>query len=79
MTTAALRKKLHEYIDSMPERRLAALKPLLSHLADDEEPLYTIEQASPEETAKAREIFKEYKKDPDSFVTYVPAKKRTRK
>ena len=70
MTATALRKKLHGYIETMPEKTLAALKPLLSVLA---EPLYTIEPASPEETKKAEKIFKEYEKDPASFV---PFKKR---
>ena len=67
MTATALRKKLHGYIEIMPEKNLVALKPLLSFLA---EPLYTIEPASPEETKKAEKIFKEYEKDPDSFVPW---------
>jgi hypothetical protein len=46
MTTIVLRKKLHGYIDTMPERNLSALKPLLSVLA---EPLYTIEPADKNE------------------------------
>jgi hypothetical protein len=43
-------KKLHGYIDAMPERNLAVIKPLLSVLS---EPLYTIEPATPEESRKA--------------------------
>jgi hypothetical protein len=65
MTAATLRKKLHGYIDTMPEKNLSALKPLLSALA---EPLYTIEPATPEETARAERRLREYHKNPASFV-----------
>ena len=65
MKESALRKKLHGYIDSMPEKNLVALKPLLSVLA---EPLYSIEPANPEEIKKVEKRVKEYYKDPSSFV-----------
>ena len=65
MTTAILRKELHTYIDTMPERSLVALKPLLSVLA---EPFYTIEPASPEECAMVEERVQEYHENPSSFV-----------
>jgi hypothetical protein len=65
MTATVLRKKLHGYIDAMPEYNLAALKPLLSVLA---EPLYTIEPASPEECAMVEKRVREYHKNPSSFV-----------
>jgi hypothetical protein len=70
MTVTALRKKLHRYIDTMPERNLAVIKPLLSVLS---EPLYTIEPATPEESRKAERRIREYYSDPSSFV---PFKKR---
>jgi hypothetical protein len=65
MTAATLRKRLHGYIDTMPEKNLTALKPLLSALA---EPLYTIEPATPEESARAERRVREYHKNPVSFV-----------
>ena len=65
MTAAVLRNELHGYIDIMPDRSLAALKPLLSVLA---EPLYTIEPASPEEIAMIDEGMEEYRKNPASFI-----------
>ena len=65
MTATALRKKLHEYIDTMPEKNLVAIKPLLSVLA---EPLYTIEPATPEEAKKAERRIRDYYKDPSSFI-----------
>ena len=65
MTTAVLRKELHGYIDTMPDRSLSALKPLLSVLA---EPLYMIEPASPEEIAMIDEGMEEYRKNPASFI-----------
>jgi hypothetical protein len=49
----------------MPEKNLTALKPLLSVLA---EPLYTIEPATPEESARAERRIREYHKNSASFV-----------
>jgi len=65
MTAAVLRKELHGYIDTMPDRSLAALKPLMSVLA---EPFYTLESASPEEIAMIDEGMAEYRENPSSFV-----------
>jgi hypothetical protein len=66
MTDTALRQELHAAIDTMPERNLAALKPLFSILAG---PLYTIET---DLTAEERGIIetgeKEYREHPESFV-----------
>ena len=67
MTTAVLRKELQGYIAKMPERNLAALKPLLSVLA---EPLYTIEPASPAECKRIEKRVKEYHENPASFVPW---------
>jgi hypothetical protein len=73
MTATLLRKKLHGYIDTMPERNLIVIKPLLSVLA---ETLYTIEPATPEESKRAEKHIREYHRDPSSFV---PLKKRVNK
>ena len=70
MTATALRKKLHGYIDTMPEKNLAIIKPLLSALS---EPLYTIEPATPEETKRAEKRIREYHKNPTSFVPFKRA------
>jgi hypothetical protein len=72
MTAATLRKQLHGYIDTMPEKNLTALKPLLSVLA---EPLYTIEPATPEESARAERRIREYHRNPASFVPFNGTKK----
>ena len=67
MTAAVLRKELHGYIDTMPDRNLAALKPLLSVLAEDYwQPV--IEPANQEEIAMIEEGMAEYRKNPSSFV-----------
>jgi len=74
MTTTVLRKELHNIIDAIPDRSLPALKPLLTHLADDYwKPV--IEPASPKEAARIDKRFREYEKDPSSFV---PWKKRAK-
>jgi hypothetical protein len=70
MTATALRKKLRGYIDTMPEKNLVVIKPLLSALA---EPLYTIEPATPEESKRAERRILEYRRDPSSFI---PREKR---
>ncbi|MDR0494829.1 MAG: hypothetical protein LBG95_04290 [Treponema sp.] len=49
MTATVLRKELQGYIAKMPDRNLAALKPL-----------YTIEPASPAECKKIEKHVKEY-------------------
>ena len=67
MADSALRKQIYDYIDSMSERNLRALKPLLSVLA--ETPLYTVEtDLSAEEIALIDEGMKEYRENPERFV-----------
>jgi hypothetical protein len=68
MTTAVLRKELHAIIDTMPERSLSAVKPLLSYIVDDYwKPV--IEPASPEEIAMADKRMEDYEKEPSSFIS----------
>jgi hypothetical protein len=67
MTATGLRKEIHNIIDVIPDRSLPAIKPLLTHLADDYwKPV--IEPASPEEAAMIDERMKDYETDPSSFV-----------
>ena len=69
MAALALRKKLQGYIETMPERNLIVLKPLLAHMAADYwKPV--IEPASKKEAAMIDKRVKEYKKDPSSFVPF---------
>ena len=66
MTAVVLRKELQSYIETMPERSLYALKPLLAVLS---EPLYTIEtDLTPEEISMIDEGMAEYRANPASFV-----------
>jgi len=76
MTTTALRKKVHGFIDAMPERNLTVIMPLLSVLS---EPLYTVEPASPEETKRAEKRIREFHRNPASFVPFKPQKTAKRK
>ena len=74
MTATVLRKEIHSIIDVIPDGSLQAIKPLLSHLADDYwKPV--IEPASPEEIAMCDERMKYYEKDPSSFVSFKRRKK----
>ena len=66
METAVLRNELKSYIDTLPERSLYALQPLLFVLA---KPLYTIEtDLTVEEIAMIDEGMREYQNNPGSFV-----------
>ncbi|MCL2318521.1 MAG: hypothetical protein FWC45_00420 [Treponema sp.] len=68
MTTAILRKEIHSIIDTMPDRSLPALKPLLSFIAEDYwKPV--IEPASAKEIKMVDERMKDYEKDPSSFIS----------
>ena len=67
MTTAVLRKEIHNIIDTMPDTSLPALKPLLTFIAEDYwRPV--IEPASPEEAAMIEERMQDYYKDPSCFI-----------
>ncbi|MDR1931096.1 MAG: hypothetical protein LBQ44_10795 [Treponema sp.] len=67
MTAAVLRKKLHTYIDTLPDQSLLALEPLLSFMADDYwKPV--IEPASPEEITMIDKGMREFREHPESFV-----------
>ena len=66
MTAAILRKELHDFIETMPERNLYALKPLMSVLSD---PPYSVEtDLSAEEIAMIDEGMAEYRANPSSFI-----------
>ena len=67
MTGAVLRQEIHSIIDVIPEQSLPAIKPLLTHLANDYwKPV--IEAASPQEIAMIDEGMEEYRKNPESFI-----------
>ena len=76
MATTVLRKEIQGYISKIPDRNLAALKPLLSVLA---EPCYTIEPASPAECKKIEKRIKEYHENPSSFVPWKEVKRKLKK
>ena len=66
MTATVLRKELQGYIETMPERSLYALKPLLTVLS---QPLYALEtDLAAEEIAMIDEGMAEYRANPSSFV-----------
>ena len=67
MKTATLREKLKNYIETMPEHNLYALKPLLKQLA---EPLYIVEtDLTAEEIAMIDERMKDYETNPESWIS----------
>ena len=65
-TVLAVRKELHNLIDSMPERKLNALRPLFDVLIDDEMILET--NLTDEENAIIAEGDRHYREHPEDFV-----------
>jgi len=74
MTTAVLRKELHTMLDTIPDRSLPAIKPLLTYIAADYWKPVT-EPASPKESKMINERLKDYEADPSSFVPFKRRKK----
>jgi hypothetical protein len=65
-TAIAIRKELHSLIDTMPERKLNALRPLFDVLVDDETIIET--DLTDEELAIIEEGDRQYKEHPEDFV-----------
>jgi len=62
----AVRKELHSLIDTLPERKLNALRPLFDVLIDDEIIIET--DLTEEEKAIIEEGDRHYKEHPEDFV-----------
>jgi hypothetical protein len=65
-TAIAIRKELHSFIDTMPERKLNALRPLFDVLVDDETIIET--DLTDEELAIIEEGDRQYEEHPEDFV-----------
>ena len=66
-TAAAVRQELHSLINTMPERKLNALRPLFEVLVDDD--TIAIEtDLTDEEHALIEEGVKHYREHPEDFV-----------
>ena len=66
MESVAIRKKLHTFIDEMPDYCLSSVEPLLSYLAGES----VIEtNLTAEEKKWVREGRKHYKEHPEDFVS----------
>jgi isoleucyl-tRNA synthetase len=67
MTAAVLRKELHTMIDTMPDRFIRAVVPLVSCITEEHwKPV--IEPADTEEIAMVEEHIKDYESDPASWT-----------
>jgi len=66
METVAIRKKLHTFIDEMPDYCLSSVEPLLSYLAGES----VIETNLTDEEKKwVQEGRKHYKENPEDFIS----------
>jgi isoleucyl-tRNA synthetase len=67
MTAIVLRKELHTMIDTMPDRFIRAMVPLVSCITEEYwKPV--IEPADTEEIAMVEERVKDYESDPASWT-----------
>jgi hypothetical protein len=62
-----LRQIIHQYIDTLPERKLSVLYPLLAVLAENEFSIET--DLSDEEQTLINAGLAEYRSEPESFVS----------
>jgi predicted Zn-dependent peptidase len=69
---SALREKIHEYVDEIPESKLTVLRPLLSELANDAIVIET--DLTDEEKRLVAEGIAEYDGNPDSFISLADFK-----
>ena len=67
MTAIAVRKELHTLIDTLPERKLNALRPLFDVLVDDETIIET--DLTDEELVIIAEGDRLYKEHPENFIS----------
>jgi hypothetical protein len=72
METAALRKEIHGIVDALPDRSLAAIRPLLSFLI---EPPIIETDLTDEENAMIEESLAEYRADPSSVTPWRKARR----
>jgi hypothetical protein len=69
MTAVAMRKKLHYYIDSIQDKKLPAIEPILELLADGDWTPVLETDLTPEEEAVIAEGDRQLKEHPEAFVS----------
>jgi hypothetical protein len=67
-TAEVVRQELHSLINTMPERKLNALRPLFDVLVDDDDNVFIETDLSDEEYALIEEGVKHYHEHPEDFV-----------
>jgi hypothetical protein len=67
-TATAVRQELHSPINTMPERKLNALRPLFDVLVDDDDTVVIETDLTDEEYALVEEGVKHYHEHPEDFV-----------
>jgi len=67
-TATAVRQELHSLINTMPERKLKALRPLFDVLVDDDDTIVIETDLTDEEHTLIEEGVKQYHEHPEDFV-----------
>ena len=68
-TAIAVRQELHSLINTMPERKLNALRPLFDVLVDDDNTVVIETDLTNEEHALIEDGVKHYHEHPEDFVS----------
>jgi hypothetical protein len=68
-TATAVRQELHSLINTMPERKLIALRPLFDVLIDDDDTVIIETDLTDEEHALIEEGVKHYHEHPEDFIS----------
>ena len=68
-TATAVRQELHSLINTMPERKLNALRPLFDVLVENDDTIVIETDLTDEEHALIEEGVKHYYKHPEDFVS----------
>ena len=74
----AIRQRLRDYIDIMPEHRLAVVEPILATFADEADDFIIETNLTPEEIAICEAGRKEREEHPESFTDWEIVKARSR-
>ena len=68
MIQTAVRKELHDFIDTMSDKSLETMRPLLFDIAKDEPPIIETDLTQ-EEHELIADTMKEYREHPETFAT----------
>jgi hypothetical protein len=73
----AIRQRLMDYIETMPEHNLSIVEPILAHLADESDELIIDTDLTEEEKAEVEAALKEKEEHPENFTPLSEIARKT--